>query len=133
MKAGVKGRERRPRAPRGLGDEAVLAIFLILVIVIVFFLGSSGIQVKQASGSSGIQVRNDQKILLNYIIDGNSISNEKLLELMNADYTELKKRLGISSDFAIHFEDENGNLLQIGGKPCMGSGYVYVNGYKCNG
>jgi hypothetical protein len=38
----------------------------------------------------------------------------------------------VKSDFVIYFEDENGNLLLLAGKPCIGSSYASVNGYKCN-
>ena len=34
---------------------------------------------------------------------------------MSKDYDELKKELGITKDFIIHFEDENENHIQING------------------
>jgi len=40
---------------------------------------------------------------------------------MSTDYNELKKELGITKDFIIHFEDENENPIEINGM--YGFGY----------
>tara|TARA_Y100000310_G_C20677543_1_gene813959 strand:+ start:816 stop:1157 length:342 start_codon:yes stop_codon:yes gene_type:complete len=104
----------------GISDNLVLMMFLVFVILIVFFFSDTESQTKQ-----------DQKIIMNSIIAGDSINNEKILEFTNSEYHELKKRLGVNSEFVIHFEDENGNLIEIADKPCIGSSYALVGGHKC--
>lgn len=46
-------------------------------------------------------------------VEGNKINKEKLENLTSMTYQQLKSELGIKSDFCIHFEDENGNVVFI--------------------
>ncbi len=44
---------------------------------------------------------------------GNSIDTERLREFASKNYSEMKAELGIQNDFCIHFEDGNGNAINI--------------------
>ncbi len=48
------------------------------------------------------------------------------------DYETIKGHLGIQSDFAIHFEDDDGMAIPIGDRLCIGSKYARVNGVPCS-
>ena len=129
----VKASSNRKKQ-QGLSDGMVLLIFLVLISVII------------AVFSTESQVtRQDQVKLLNQlvieaeeedgpaIIVGGTLDKTMLLNFANKNYDELKGLLGVTSDFVIHFEDSEGNLVDIIGKPCIGSAYARVNGYRCDG
>ncbi|MBI2142495.1 hypothetical protein HYU15_03345, partial [Candidatus Woesearchaeota archaeon] len=46
-------------------------------------------------------------------VEGNKVDARKLEELSRLSYEDLKRQLGISNDFCIHFEDEKGNIILI--------------------
>ena len=48
------------------------------------------------------------------------------------NYDQVKAELGIQGDFAIHFEDKNGNIIPIGQKMCIGSATASINGIPCS-
>ena len=48
------------------------------------------------------------------------------------DYETIKARLGIQSDFVIHFEDEAGMVIPIGNSFCIGSKDAKINGVPCS-
>ncbi|MBI2136912.1 hypothetical protein HYU12_00125 [Candidatus Woesearchaeota archaeon] len=116
-------------------DTGTLIAFLILLIAAIF-LFSTGRGTPDTSS-----LLRDQQLLIaqlssdgnspHGIIYGNSVNTEKLEKLASKDYETLKKELGIKSDFALYFEDENGKPISITGKPCIGSKYVKVSGYDC--
>jgi len=130
-----KSRRTSPhKKQQGLSEGAVLLIFLVLISMIVIVFGAGSEVTKQ-----------DQIKLLNqFVIDageengpaiivGNSIDSDMLLTLANKDYGELKSLLGVTSDFVIYFEDDEGNLVEVLEKPCIGSASARVNGYRCDG
>lgn len=47
------------------------------------------------------------------IVVKNRLEKEALANLATLDYKELKSVLGVSGDFCIHFEDEDGSLVDI--------------------
>jgi hypothetical protein len=67
-------------------------------------------------------------------IEGSKVNPQKLAELADISYEELKAQLGIEGgDFCIHFEDENGEILFIrGNRVGIGSGKVDISGIPCN-
>jgi len=115
----------------GLGDGSIILIFIALVFLIIFFYGQNSVDT-------------DQKILLSKlvidhkeeggpaIIIGNKVDVDRLREISLTDYSELKSLIGITSEFVIYFEDGEGNILDLGDKPCIGSSYAQVNGHQCS-
>ena len=47
------------------------------------------------------------------IVVKNKLQKDALADLAKLPYNELKSVLGIKADFCIHFEDEDGNLIDI--------------------
>ena len=46
-------------------------------------------------------------------IVGQEVDKDKLQEFAQTKYSDLKKQLGLTNDFCIHFEDQDGNLIDI--------------------
>ncbi len=133
---GRLARSQKRRNKRSISDGAVLAIFLIVVLFIIFFFSGAGTSVKSAE--------QEQKMLLSKlviqderedgpaIIIGDVVDGARVKKLASTDYSELKKTVGITSDFVIYFEDDDGNVVNIADRPCIGSSYAQVNGVNCN-
>ncbi len=51
------------------------------------------------------------------LVIGNRVDSERLKVLINMSYDQLKSKLGIRSDFCIHFEDEEGNIIDLDDRP----------------
>ena len=125
-------RVSRQQKHNGISEGTVLALFLIFIVVLII-----------AFGTDSQTTKKDQiKLLNNLIIEregedgpaiivGNNLDGDMLLKLANEDYTDLKALLGVTSDFVIHFEDENGNIVDVLDKPCIGSSSAKINGYTC--
>ncbi len=62
--------------------------------------------------SPGTEPANDLAIVVK-----NRLEKEKLAELAALPYEELKAVIGVEGDFCIHFEDEDGNLVDIDERP----------------
>jgi hypothetical protein len=65
------------------------------------------------------------------VVEGSMVDETKLSQLSSMDYEELKKQAGVSNDFCIFFEDEEGNVVLIDGKEGIGSGTINVSGVPC--
>jgi long-subunit acyl-CoA synthetase (AMP-forming) len=47
------------------------------------------------------------------IMDGNKVDLQKLKYLQSEDYQDLRKAMGVRSEFCIFFEDNSGNLINL--------------------
>ena len=66
------------------------------------------------------------------LIDSNELIEEKVENLDQMGYDEIKNILGIKNDFCIFFEDASGNLVKIDGINLgIGSNKIYINGNPC--
>jgi len=66
------------------------------------------------------------------VLKSNEIIEEKIENLDQMSYNEIKNMLGIKNDFCIFFEDVSGNLVKIDGiSSGVGSGKIYINGEPC--
>jgi len=68
-----------------------------------------------------------------FIIDS-KVNKDKLRDISQYEYSELKANLNIKHEFAMYFEDENGNLIDMTddiGKTCIGSPDATLNGVPC--
>ena len=67
------------------------------------------------------------------LLNANELVEEKVIELHQMDYNNVKSMLGVKSDFCVYFEDISGNVITIDGiSPGIGSNRIYVNGKPCN-
>jgi len=60
--------------------------------------------------------------IIDSLVVGDELNEQALNKFMSTDYSELKKELGLTKDFTVHFEDKNENPIQING--------MYGFGYK---
>ncbi len=100
-------------------------IFMIGIILFFYVLTHSG----KESGVTDLAAEGERatSMLLgtnssSAVIVHNKVEKDNLMKLANLSktvqgYMELKAQLGITSDFCIHFEDENGNLVDIDDSP----------------
>lgn len=67
------------------------------------------------------------------IIDNNEINISRANELKNLSYDELKRRLGIESDFCIYFEDDRGYIVIINNSyKGIGAPSINLSGTPCS-
>ncbi|MBI3051063.1 hypothetical protein HYY74_01260 [Candidatus Woesearchaeota archaeon] len=100
--------------------DAMLAVGIFLLVIISFFYitskASQGKKLDFFADEAGRipdifnKAQNDTLI---FMVDGNKVDRERLENFSGLDYRDVKARLGIRSDFCIHFEDEQGNLIFI--------------------
>jgi hypothetical protein len=102
-----------------------LVIFIVGLIIFLYLMmgnNSKGVNERMASDADALPQRliaSDQFSTSNttFVID-NKVDIAKLNQTLNKTYEQLKRELGITSDFCIHFEDENGNILDLDEHPC---------------
>ena len=107
-KAG-KSIKKKPIAPiykKQKSSETRFLIAVLAILIILFFVSSFYNEYKMNSEANSI---------INKIVVGDEIDEQALNSFMNTDYNKLKKELGITKDFIVHFEDENENPIQING------------------
>ena len=116
--------ERVRQTFRGMTDNKVLLSFLVFLIIAIIVVGV---------------VRNvqDDDRLSEDVAEAIGDAIEEDLKDGNADmeYEDIKQQLkdqGINREFAWHLEDEEGNLIQVDGRPCIGSPQASVNGRECS-
>ncbi len=99
--------------------DAIIAvvIFVVVFMAFMYITGRSSeskkidIFTEDASKIPGLFAQSKNNSFT--FVEGNKINKEKLENLTNLTYQQLKSELGIKSDFCIHFEDENGNVVFI--------------------
>ena len=99
------------KKPKTIETKFFMAVLLVLIIL--FFVSSFYNKYKMNSEAEKI---------IDSLVVGDELNEHALNRFMSTDYNELKKELGITKDFTIHFEDENENPIQING--------MYGFGYK---
>jgi len=93
-------------------SDSKFFIAVIAVLIILFFASSFYNRYKINSEA--------EKIIDSFVV-GDNVDEQALNRFMSKDYDELKKELGITKDFIVHFEDENENPIEINGM--YGFGY----------
>lgn len=101
-------------------------IIVYIIIIIVYFFQSNNQQTIQESllqdkqliinQLSNVNISQENTALSNSgfaFIAGNTIDIEKLRNFAEKNYSDIKKELNLQNDFCIHFEDENGNAIDI--------------------
>ena len=66
------------------------------------------------------------------LLEANVLIEDKIIELEQMDYGEIKNILGVQNDFCVFFEDISGNLVKIDDIGFgIGSSKIYINGQPC--
>ncbi len=122
---------------KALREKQTNKIIFACILIIVFLIAVKIIEEQQTYPDK--RLRQDAEKLLTAIttsslriIDSNQVDVEKIEEMTKIDYLTLKNELGIKSDFCIHFEDDEGNVIKINGMGVgIGSPKIKVNGFAC--
>jgi len=109
---------------------------MILLTIIALFVIIKAILVPQS-----ISLEQEAYIVLDTFTNGddrmslisqNELIEEKLRDLDEMGYDEVKNELGLKSDFCIYFEDITGNLVKIDDLNLgIGSEKISINGNPC--
>ncbi len=120
--------------------DAVIAT-AVFIIALIFFLAVTFDETEQRRIDN---LNQDLRVLVESIDTSRNVTGDRLVTgarlnketldfISTLSYEQLKNLFGITSDFCIHLEDENGNLVNISGrKTGLGSGLVRVGGVACN-
>jgi len=116
---------------------ALLAIMAFFVVIKTFIIPETA----EMSKTTKKELAEEAEIVLSMLTDNsaevsllssNGIVEEKVENLDEMDYYEVKNILGVKNDFCIFFENWAGNLIKIDDlDPAMGSGKIYINGQPC--
>ncbi len=118
--------------------DAIVAVVMFFTAVILLFYLSGPVAKNrqserlQSEAESLPATLSSQQNLSSIFIQGSKINEQKLSEAINMSYDNLRSLLGIYSDFCIYLEDENGNVVPIGGKRGIGSPLANISGKSCN-
>lgn len=114
---------KRKRKTQTLSFDVLVAVgvFIAAVIVVLYLvsqpkgtratledLTEEGETISSQLISTGSEPSSEMAIVVK-----NRLDKAALADLAKLNYTELKSLLGVKEDFCIHFEDENGNLVDI--------------------
>jgi hypothetical protein len=130
-----RGRTKRKLSLSYLENVSlVVVVLLLLAALILFDASSTGLQRSSIERESVILAGNllDNPRNVPAILVNNRLDTAGVHELAAIEYGALKQQLGIEADFALYFEDSDGNLVELDSRPCIGSGKMSVNGQKCS-
>jgi hypothetical protein len=126
-----KKRQVHNKAPSHLDRRNLVVLLLGLIVVLlilVFNQASPSLSDEQDQIANKLIAKKDNELAL--IVDS-KVNSDKLRMFTSLSYDELKGKLGVEKDFVVYFVDENGSVLDIGGKPCFGSPKAIVAGKSC--
>ncbi len=71
------------------------------------------------------------------LVNGESLNETKIKNVLGQDYSELKRKLRVNNEFCIYFEDENGNLIVFQNSSDdnasgIGSQSINISGIVCS-
>lgn len=114
---------KRKRKTQTLSFDVLVAVgvFIAAVVVVLYLvsqpkgtratledLTEEGETISSQLISTGSEPSSEMAIVVK-----NRLDKDALADLAKLPYNELKSLLGVKEDFCIHFEDENGNLVDI--------------------
>jgi len=102
-------------------SEVRFLIAVLAILIILFFVSSFYNRYKASLEAEKI---------IDSIVVGDEVNEQALNKLMSKDYNELKKELGITKDFIVHFEDEDETVIPIKGMYCFGFEEATLNGCR---
>ncbi len=121
-----------------ISADAMIAVALFMIAIIFFFSisnddsGEKKVKGLQSENSKLVYALSGEKNASESFVTGSKVNERKLGELAELNYGSLKDAIGIDADFCIHFEDEEGNVINISGsKTGLGSPLITVGGVSC--
>jgi hypothetical protein len=107
--------------------DIMIAIGIFIIGIIVFLVLMSGNSQKDVTNrltteSEAVPQRlmaQDTSSMTNatFIVDS-KVDETLLSQTLEKPYDDLKRQVGVTSDFCIHFEDEEGNIIDLDESPC---------------
>ena len=121
-----------------VSTDALIAVALFMIIALFFFsvsgvhFGSKKIENLQDDVTDIVSAVSSNRNTTFSFVKGTKIDESVLQAISNISYDDLKDTFGVTSDFCIHFEDDEGNVINISvNKTGLGSGFVTVGGSAC--
>lgn len=132
----IKSKAQQWSVDISLGIIVFLTAFLIFYTMLNINQNTKVRDLKAEASNVVTQLGSEESSLS--IVKDNQISTEKLNELKDIKYDELKRMLRTEGDFCIYLEDEKGNLILIsktkgkGSFGGIGAPNVYLSGVPCS-
>ena len=112
-------------------------IIVAVVLFILAFIGFYAILTSSTQTTKTGQLSNEGSIVATItsstekqtnfsFVQGDKLNTKKFDKFANQNYTDTRRQLGIGKDFCIHFEDADGNILNISGRTTIGSSKINV-------
>ena len=64
--------------------------------------------------------------------EGIAVDEAKLEDLLEMEYSEIKKKIRVKNEFCIYLEDDEGNVIPIQDQSGVGSGKIKIGGEGCS-
>lgn len=114
-----------------LGVIIFMAAFFIAYSLLDSNQGSNAAPLKKESLTIINQVTSEDSLLK--VVENNELSDDKMNELKDMSYDELKRKLRAESEFCIYMEDSNGNIIPIDNSyKGIGSPEIIIGGTPCS-
>ena len=120
------------------------AFSMDIMIAVIIFIGTIFIFYSIISGGEESKIdelEDDASIVMENIAtedsavritEGMAVDQEKLEDLLQMEYSEIKEKLRVENDFCIFLEDGEGNIIYLeAGKPGIGSDKIKVSDVPC--
>lgn len=133
-----KKRKGIPKEKEWLSFNNAIALLLVLAIITILKsvfepikIADRGLKDLEEEAETLLYTLTNEKEEVS-LLGPNELLEERVRELGEMDYDEIKNILGLKQDFCIFFEDISGNLVNIANiNPGIGSNKIYVNGNPC--
>jgi hypothetical protein len=99
----------------------ILTAVAVLVIAFIGFYGLASVASSESKAEllseegtaiTSAATAREESTNISFVID-NAISPLRLKKFSNQDYDDIRNQLGINTDFCLHFEDGDGNHVEI--------------------
>ena len=144
----TKAKKRADRLSlKDIDDRSAVTGFLVFLVIVIFLFDALANQQALASSKTApnsnpltkqVAETVASKLIVNSRDQGGlgfvvkDIVDSKMLDYFTSlDYEQIKAYLGIDGDFVINFEDQNGNVVPMGSKLCVGSKDAQISGVPC--
>jgi len=130
----MKARQKNRRKKELLSyDNAVrlIAILLIIAVVRAAITSEASKPDLEQEAEYVLKAITDENMPVS-VLSSNEVVEEKVIELHQMGYNNIKSMLGVKNDFCIYFEDISGNVIRIDGVNLgIGSNRILINGEPC--
>ena len=130
----MKARQKNRRKKELLSyDNAVrlIAILLIIAVVRAAITSEASKPDLEQEAEYVLKAITDENMPVS-VLSSNEVVEEKVIELHQMGYNNIKSMLGVKNDFCIYFEDISGNVIRIDGVNLgIGSNSILINGEPC--